>query len=106
MMLQCRLKTDWKISKPYCITLQQLLGSFASKVMICTTNIRNDLLEMGKGLKTKHSVSSLPYTPPYKVWGNFFHNKALHGGTNVFGQFFFGGIFYMGTNDQIMQGGS
>ena len=56
---------------------------------------------MGKDLKIKHSVSS----SSYKVWGNFFHKKALHGGTNFFWQIF-GGIFYMGTNDQIMQGGS
>ena len=36
--------------------------------------------------------------------GNFFRKKALHGGTNVFGQIY-GGIFYMETNDQIMQMG-
>ena len=36
--------------------------------------------------------------------GNLFHKKALHGGINVFGQIF-GGMFYMGTNDQIIQGG-
>ena len=35
--------------------------------------------------------------------GNFFRKKALHGGTNFFGQIY-GGTFYMGTNDQIMQG--
>ena len=55
---------------------------------------------MGKGLKINHSVSS----PPYKVWGNFFHKKAFHWGTKFFGQIY-GGMFYMGTNDQIMQGG-
>ena len=37
--------------------------------------------------------------------GNFFRKKALHGGTIFLGQFFCG-IFYMETNDQIMQGGS
>ena len=61
----------------------------------------DELLEMGKDLKIKHSVSS----PPYKVWGNLFLKQALHGGTNFFGQIFWG-MFYMGTNDQIMQGGS
>ena len=54
---------------------------------------------MGKDLKIKHSTSS----PPYKVWGNFFQKKALHEGTNFFGQIFWG-MFYMGTNTQIIQG--
>ena len=33
-----------------------------------------------------------------------FYKKALHGGKNFFGQIFWE-MFYMGTNDQIMQGG-
>ena len=37
--------------------------------------------------------------------GNFSHKKALHGGTNFFGEIFLGGLFYVGTHDQIMQGG-
>ena len=37
-----------------------------------------ELLGMGKDLKIKHSVSS----PTYKVCDNFFHKKALLGGTN------------------------
>ena len=52
-------------------------------------------------MKIKHSASS----SPYKVWWNFFRKKALHGGRNLSGQIY-GGMFYMGTNDQIMQGGS
>ena len=36
--------------------------------------------------------------------GEPFHKKALHGLTNFFGQMF-GGMFYMETNDQVMQGG-
>ena len=55
---------------------------------------------MGKDLKIKHSVSSFPY----KVWGNVFHKKGLHGGGNFLGEIF-GGMFYIETNDQIMQGG-
>ena len=55
------------------------------------------LLEMGKDMKIKHSV----YSPSYKVWGNFFLKKTLNEGTNVFEQIY-GGMFYMGTNDQIM----
>ena len=50
-------------------------------------------------MKIKHSASS----SPYKVWWNFFRKKALHGGRNLSGQIY-GGMFYMGTNDQIMQG--
>ena len=42
--------------------------------------------------------------PPTMYGGNFFHKKALHGGTIFFGQFFWG-MFYMRTKDQIMQGG-
>ena len=41
----------------------------------------------------------------YKVWRNFFRKKALHGGTNLFGQIY-RWMFYMGTNDQIVQGES
>ena len=51
-------------------------------------------------MKIKHSVSS----PSYKIWGNFFRKKALHGGTNVFAQIY-GEMFHVGTNDQIMQRG-
>ena len=42
--------------------------------------------------------------PPRKVWGNFFRKKALHGGTNFWGEIH-KGMFHMGTNDQIIQGG-
>ena len=41
--------------------------------------------------------------PTYRVWGEFFCKKALHGGTSVFGQIQ-GEMFYVVTNDQIMQG--
>ena len=51
-------------------------------------------------MKTQYSVSS----PPYKVWGKFFHKKALHGGTNCYGEIY-AGMIYTGTNDQIMHGG-
>ena len=74
------------MSKPYCMTLKQWLGSFACKVIVCTTKVRDELLEMGKILKIKNIVSS----HPYKVWGNFFQKKALHGGTNFWGDVFHG----------------
>ena len=60
------------------------------------------LLEIGKDMKIKYNVS-FP-NPPYKVWGNCFLKEALHGGTNFFRQIY-GEMFYMGTNDLIMQGG-
>ena len=57
-------------------------------------------------MMVKHSVSS----PPTKCWGTFFVKKLCMG-ENFF--FFLGGgganlgeMFYMGTNNQIMQGGS
>ena len=55
---------------------------------------------MGKDLKIKHIV----FSAPYKVWENFLHKKALHGGRNFLGQTFWG-MFNMGTNEEIMQGG-
>ena len=59
---------------------------------------------MGKDMKIKHSVSSLSPPPAYKIYGNSFCKNALHGGTNVLGQIY-GGMFYMGTNNQIVQVG-
>ena len=56
-------------------------------------------LEMGKDMKIKHSVSS----PPAK-YGECFRKKALLGRIHFLGQIY-GRMFYMGTNDQIMQGG-
>ena len=59
------------------------------------------ILEMGKDMKIKHSVSS----PPCKVWGNVFAKKLCMGEQVFLGKFM-GGMFYMGTNDQIIQGAS
>ena len=50
-------------------------------------------------MKIKHSVSS----PPTKYGQTFFSpKKASHEGTNIFGEIY-EGMFYLGTNDQIMQ---
>ena len=57
------------------------------------------LLEMGKDMKVKHSISNI--SP--KVWGTFFLKKLWKGEKNIFGQIC-GGLFYMDCNDQIMQG--
>ena len=51
-------------------------------------------------MKIKHSVSS----SPNKVWWNFFHKKPLDGATNFFEQIY-GGMFYIGTKNQIIQEG-
>ena len=49
-------------------------------------------------MKIKHSMSSP------KSMRRIFLKKALHGEANSFGQIYGGGgMFYMGTNDQIMQ---
>ena len=54
---------------------------------------------MGKDMKIKHSVSSRP-----AKYGECFRKKALLGRIHFLGQIY-GRMFYMGTNDQIMQGG-
>ena len=74
------------------------LGSFAWKVIVCSTKVRDKLLDMEKVWR-KSIVSPLLY----KAWANFFHKKALRRERNFLGQFFFG-MFYIETNDQIMQG--
>ena len=53
-------------------------------------------------MKIKHNVSSHPSL--YKVLGNFFCKISWNRKTIFFGQIY-GRMFYMGTNDQIMQGG-
>ena len=60
MISQFRLKIVWKISSPYCMALKtHWLGSLASKVILCNTKITvgMKLLEMGKDMKIKHSIS-------------------------------------------------
>ena len=59
------------------------------------------LLEMGKDLKINHSFSSLHL-------GKLFFAKRLCIGEQRFWSKFMGGgggLFYTGTNDQIMEGG-
>ena len=62
------------------------LGSFAWRAIVCTTKVRMKLLELGKDMKIKHSVSS-----PKSI-GRLFLKKSLHGGANSFGQIY-GGCF-------------
>ena len=97
MILQFRLKTVWKISKPYCMTFKK----GRQVVLLEKPYFVPQTLGMRKHLKIKYSVSS----PPYKVSGKFFHEKALHWGENFFRHIFWT-MFLMGTNDQVMKGGS
>ena len=50
-------------------------------------------------MKIMHTVSS-----PHTKYGKTFCKHVLHGGTNFFEQTR-RGMFHMGTNDQIIQGG-
>ena len=80
-------------SQNYTVWLEkQWLVSFAWKVIVFNTEVRDELLEMGIDLKIKHSVSPV----------QSFFIKTLHGRANFFGKFF-REMFYMGINDQIMQ---
>ena len=56
------------------------------------------ILEMRKDIKIKYSVSS----PLYKILGNFFRKKDLYGEQTFLENLWV--MFYMGTNDQIIQG--
>ena len=42
-------------------------------------------------MNIKHSD---PSSIPYKVWGNFFRKKALHGGTNFFWANLYGDVLH------------
>ena len=57
---------------------------------------------MVKDMKIKHSVSS----SPKKIWEEFFLLKKLFLVEQTFLGKFMRGLFYMGSNDQIMQGGT
>ena len=90
MILQFRLKTIWKISEPYCMTLKTVARQFCLKVHSLDHKSWDELLEMEKDLKIKDSASS----PPYKVQGNFFHKKALQWGINLLGKILVGGVLH------------
>ena len=100
MVLQFKLKTVWKILKPYCVTLETGQLVLLERSQFVPQKLGMKRFEIGKDMKIRQCLLS-----PYKVWGNFFRKKVLHGGRSVFGQIY-GEMFYVGTNDQIMQGGS
>ena len=58
------------------------------------------LFEIGKDMK----ISTVSHSFPLKVWGTFFLKKLCIGGTNFFWVILWGGLLYMGTNGQIIQG--
>ena len=58
------------------------------------------LLEIENDLKINYSVSS-----SQKVWEDFFLLKKLFMEEQTFLSKFMGGLFYMGSNDQIVQAG-
>ena len=100
MILQFRYKTVCKNLKVILYDFKssgQVVLLERSQRNVCTTNVRDELLEMGKDLKIKYNVSS----PPYKLWRNFFIKKLCMG-KQLFWKNFFGDVL-LGTNDQIMQ---
>ena len=91
IILQFKLKTVQKISEPYCMIFER--PKFVPR------KLGMKLLEMVKDMEINHSVSSA-----LKVWEDVFFLKKLFMQTFL-GKFMGGGLFYMGSNDQIMQGG-
>ena len=64
-------------------------------------NLGMKLLEMAKDMKIKHSVS---FSQKTNVWEDFFLLKRLFMGEQTFWGKFMGGLFYIGSNDQMLQG--
>ena len=75
--------------------------SFAWKVIVCSTKVRDELLEMGKNLEMKHSVSY----PPTK-YGETFFIKKLYMEKQTFLGKFFGVCFTWGLMIRLCKGGS
>ena len=91
MILLFRPKAVWEISKPYSMTLKK--GSLAWKFIFCTTKVGMKLLEMGKDMEIKHSLSSRPT----KYGGTFFVKKLCMVEQTVLGKFMWYALH--GTND-------
>ena len=84
LILQFRLKTVWKISKPYCMTLKTVAKLFCLKGH--SLFHRDELLEMGNDLKIKHNF----FSPPNKLTkyeGTFFIKKLCMGEQTFLGKF-------------------
>ena len=70
MILQFRLKAVWKISKPYCMTLKQWLLIYVWKIIVCTTEARDETNDMK--ISSFSSPPPPPPPPPTKYGGAFF----------------------------------
>ena len=93
MVLQFRLKTVQKISKTILYNFKDSgLVVLPERSQCVQQKLVMKLLEMGKDMKIKHSVSSPPSL--YKVWGNFFCKIAWHRRTIFFGQIYGGDILH------------
>ena len=97
MILHFRLKTVWKSSKPYCMTLKAVTGQFYLKGHSLYHKNQGRTFRNEKRFEDK--AQCLPF-----LWGNFFYKKSFALGNKLFWANFFE-MFYMGTNDQIMQWG-
>ena len=99
MILQFRLKTVSKISKPYCNDFKNS-DCFAWKVIVCTTKVRNKTFRNAKKkIRRQIIVSPLPLT----MYGELFLWKSFAWRANFLGEIY-GRMFYMGANDQITEG--
>ena len=78
------------------MTLQTVTRQFCLKDHSLHHKSQGSTFRNKKRFKDKDIVPSLP---------PFFHKNILHVGTNFFWTNVLG-MFYLGTNDQVMQGGS
>ena len=90
MTFQIRRKTVWKISKPYCMTLQTVTRQFCLKDHSLHHKSQGSTFRNGKRFKDKDIVPSLPPPPPYKVRGTFFIKMFCMWEQTFFGQMFWG----------------
>ena len=88
MLLQLRLKTVWKISKPYSMTLKTVARQFCLKGHVLPQKLGMKLLEMGKDMKIKQCLLSF-----LQSMGKLFFVKKLCMGEQTFLGKLLGGSF-------------
>ena len=104
MILHVRLKTVWKISKPYCMTLKTVARQFCWKGHSLYQKSQGQTFRNGKRFEDKAQyLLSPPPLPPTKYGGTFFKRKFCMGEQTFSGKFW--GDVLHGSNDQIMQRG-
>ena len=101
MIWQFKLKTVWKISKPYCMLGKTVARQFYLKGHCLYHKTRDEPLETRKDLKKKHSVSS----PPTRYGGTFSKKKFCMREQTFFGKFL-GRCFTWGLMIRSCKGGS